>query len=103
MIDIRQSETFSEWFADLRDKVVRARIASRIDRMRDGNFGDAKPVGGGVSELRIHHGPGYRVYFVRRGDTLVILLCGGDKGSQDKDIEAAKTLAKNIEDAEPWH
>jgi putative addiction module killer protein len=76
--------------------------------MRDGNFGDVRPVGDGVSELRLHHGPGYRVYFIRRGDTLVILLCGGDKGRQDKGIETAKALAKDIvangnKSPQSWH
>ena len=103
MVQIRQSETFADWFGGLRDKRDRARIAARIDRMEDGNFGDAKPVGDGVSELRLHFGPGYRVYFTRRCEMLVILLCGGDKGSQDRDIARAKALAEQIEDGQPWH
>ena len=81
----------------LRDIPARARIAKRIDRIALGNFGDAKSVGGGVSELRFTFGPGYRVYYTRRGDIVVILLCGGDKGSQEQDIERAKAIAKEIE------
>jgi len=103
MVEIRQSEAFADWFANLADKRARARIAARIERMRDGNYGDAKSVGDGVHELRLYFGPGYRLYFAMRGDTLVILLCGGDKGSQAKDIARAKALAAEIEDGQPWH
>nr|WP_252263873.1 type II toxin-antitoxin system RelE/ParE family toxin [Paracidobacterium acidisoli] len=81
----------------LRDAQARARIAARIRRLAFGNPGDVKPVGDGVSELRIHYGPGYRVYFIQRGTVLIVLLCGGDKSTQDKDIEAAKRLAKETE------
>jgi putative addiction module killer protein len=80
----------------LRDARAVARIAIRIKRLADGNFGDVAPVGDGVSELRIHYGPGYRVYFVQRGEVLVILLCGGEKSTQSRDIAAAKALAKEI-------
>lgn len=96
MIEIRRTRIFSDWLGGLRDRNARARIQIRIDRLALGNPGDVKPVGGGVSELRIAYGPGYRVYFVRRGDVVVILLCGGDKSSQDRDIAAAKVLAKEL-------
>lgn len=98
MIDVRQTAVFAKWMTGLRDRRARAKIAARIDRLAFGNTGDVAPVGEGVSELRIHHGPGYRVYFVRRGQTLILLLCGGDKGTQAKDIKAAKALAADLED-----
>jgi len=97
MIEVRKTAAFSDWMAKLRDHRVRARIAARIDRLAFGNPGDVKSVGQGVSELRIHHGPGYRVYFVRRGETLIVLLCGGVKKTQTKDIETAKMLAASLE------
>ncbi|MGH6990891.1 MAG: type II toxin-antitoxin system RelE/ParE family toxin [Stellaceae bacterium] len=96
MIEIRQTDVFSAWFAGLRDRQTRARITVRIRRLSLGNPGDVKAVGGGVSEMRIDYGPGYRVYFVRRGDTVMILLCGGDKRSQDRDIARAQELAREI-------
>ena len=96
MIEVRQTGVFARWFDGLRDRQVRARINVRIRRLSLGNFGDAKPVGEGVSELRIDFGPGYRVYFVRRGRTLVILLAGGDKHSQDQDIKKAQKLAREL-------
>jgi len=82
----------------LRDSEARARIAARVRRLAFGNAGDSKSVGEGVSEMRIHYGPGYRVYFVRRGDTLIVLLCGGDKNSQARDIVAAKRLATELKE-----
>jgi len=85
-------EPFTEWLGALRDKRVQARVRVRLLRLETGNFGDCKPVGEGVSELRIHEGAGYRVYFGRHGATVVVLLCGGDKGSQATDIERAKAL-----------
>jgi len=91
---VRQTETFSAWVRDLRDARGRVKILARIQRLEDGNAGDVAPVGDGVSEMRIHFGPGYRVYYVNRGGELVLLLCGGDKGSQQRDIEAAKKLAR---------
>ena len=97
MIEIRRTAAFRTWLRGLRDERAKARIASRIDRLRLGNFGDVKPVGEGVSELRIFYGPGYRVYFIRSGDVLVVLLCGGDKSTQDRDVEAAKALARDLE------
>jgi putative addiction module killer protein len=98
MIEVRQTRDFQSWATSLRDPVAKSRIGARIDRVRRGNFGDVKAVGEGVSELRIDHGPGYRLYFVQRGAVLVILLCGGDKGSQSRDIAKAKALAQDIED-----
>ena len=97
MIEIRETEAFSDWLRALRDAQARARIAARVRRLAFGNPGDVRPVGEGISELRIHHGPGYRVYYVQRGAVLILLLCGGDKGTQKRDIEAAKRLAKETE------
>jgi putative addiction module killer protein len=98
IIEVRKTALFSAWMTSLRDSRARAKIAVRIDRLALGNPGDVEPVGEGVSELRIHYGPGYRVYFTRRGRTLIVLLCGGDKGTQTKDIKTAKELAANMED-----
>ena len=95
MIDIQQTEVFRKWRLRLKSEQVRALIASRLDRLAFGHAGDVEPVGEGVSELRIHHGPGYRVYFQKRGATIIILLCGGDKGTQVKDVKTAKRLAKD--------
>lgn len=91
---VRQTETFSAWLKDLRDLRGKAKIVARIQRLEDGNPGDVAAVGDGVSEMRIHFGAGYRVYFVNRGGELIVLLCGGDKSSQTRDIEAAKKLAR---------
>lgn len=96
VIEVRQTEVFSKWLRGLRDRLARVRIQARIDRMQDGNAGDVRPVGEGVSEMRIHFGPGYRVYFTRRGAELVILLAGGDKSSQSDDIRKALTLAREL-------
>jgi len=93
---VRQAERFAAWLEGLRDRRARLRITARLLRLEAGLFGDVKPVGEGVSELRIDYGPGYRVYFVQRGQTLLIILCGGGKGSQDRDVAAAKLLAKEI-------
>lgn len=93
MFELRQTETFRKWRATVKDDRARALIASRLDRLAFGNAGDVKPVGQGVSELGIKHGPGYRVYFQQRGKTIVLLLCGGDKRTQDRDIQTAKRLA----------
>jgi putative addiction module killer protein len=98
MPEVRRTEDFSRWIENLRDMRARAKILVRIDRLETGNPGDIAPVGSGVSEMRIHHGPGYRVYFVRRGEALVILLCGGDKSSQASDISQAIRLAQELED-----
>ena len=96
MIEIRETGEFAIWLDRLRDQRAIARIQIRIRRLSIGNAGDVKPVGDGVSELRIDYGPGYRVYFTKRGLLLVILLCGGDKDSQPRDIERAKILAKEV-------
>ncbi len=99
MIEVRQTAVFRTWVKGLRDLRARARIAVRIDRLAEGNPGDAKSIGDGVSELRIDYGPGYRLYFTRKGALLVILLCGGDKTSQARDIRQARALAKEANDA----
>ena len=99
-MEVRQTATFRAWTAGLRDQRARARIAVRIDRLAEGNPGDSKSVGDGVSEMRIDYGPGYRLYYTRRGPLLVILLCGGDKSSQDRDVRAAKAMAKEIGDGD---
>ena len=96
MIEIRQTEAYFQWFDRLGDRQARARIDARIRRLSLGNPGDVKPVGEGVSELRIDFGPGYRVYFVRRSRTLMVLLSGGEKHSQDHDIQKALKLAREL-------
>lgn len=96
MIEVRQTDVFTEWFAGLPDREARARITVRIRRLSLGNPGDVRPVGSGVSEMRIDYGPGYRVYFVRRGSMVVILLCGGDKRKQGRDIARALELAREV-------
>lgn len=95
-IELKQTETFRKWRLRLKDERARALIASRLDRLAYGHTGDAQPVGQGISELRIHYGPGYRIYFQRRGNTIVVLLCGGTKSGQAKDIELAKRLANEV-------
>ena len=97
MVEVLRTTEFIEWLTGLRDIQARARIAKRIDRIAQGNFGDAKSVGDGVGELRFDFGPGYRIYYARRGNVVVILLCGGDKDSQARDIERAKIMAREIE------
>lgn len=92
-IEVRYSAEFGQWLNRLRDANAYARIVQRIRRLERGNPGDVKSVGGGLHELRIDHGPGYRVYFVYEGSAVVILLCGGDKGTQDRDIKWARELA----------
>jgi putative addiction module killer protein len=95
-IEIRQTDVFHDWFANLRDRAARARITARVRRLSLGNPGDVKPVGAGVSEMTIDYGPGYRVYFVARGEALVIPLCGGDKRTQERDIKRAVELAREV-------
>lgn len=98
MIEIRETATFKRWLSRLRDQQGRARILIRIRRLSLGNPGDVRPVGEGVSEMRIDYGPGYRVYYFARGNVLVVLLCGGDKSTQDQDIRDAKRLVNELED-----
>ena len=89
-----RSETFDRWLRNLKDRRAVARVLVRIDRLAAGNPGDVKPVGEGISELRVNYGPGYRVYYLQDGDKLIVLLCGGDKSTQDDDIKNAKRIAK---------
>lgn len=96
MLEIRKTDVYAKWIDALQDLKGRARILARIERLAAGNPGDVAPVGEGVSELRIDFGPGYRVYFKKKGKEIVILLAGGDKSSQEKDIRVAKELAKNL-------
>ena len=96
MIEIRKTEIFAKWLDGLRDVRARARILVRIERLAAGNPGDVKAVGEGVSELRIDYGPGYRVYYKKQGQKVVILLAGGDKNTQAKDIKTALRLARNL-------
>ena len=99
MIQIRKTNEFERWLDGLRDPRARSRVLVRIERLALGNPGDAQPVGGGVSELRIPYGPGYRVYYKQRGFELIILLAGGDKATQVKDIKTALHLALNLNDS----
>ena len=95
---VRSSRTFDRWFARLRDPNARQRVLVRVERLAEGNPGDVKPVGGGISEMRIDYGPGYRVYYKDTGDEIIILLCGGDKRTQDGDIADAIKIAKLYEE-----
>lgn len=94
MFELKQTETFRKWRLGLKDRRVAALIAARLDRLSFGHVGDAASVGEAVQELRLHYGPGYRIYFTQQGATIIVLLCGGDKGSQVRDIETAKRLAR---------
>jgi putative addiction module killer protein len=96
VLQVRRTAVFTEWIDGLRDARGRARVQARIERLIAGNRGDARPVGEGVSEMRVDYGPGYRVYYVKRGREIVILLAGGDKSSQDRDIRVALQLARNM-------
>ena len=98
MVEIKQSEAFRKWRTQLRDDRARGLIASRLDRLAFGHAGDVESVGQGIKELRIHYGPGYRIYFKNRGNTIIVLLCGGDKSTQAKDIKTAKRLAAEWSD-----
>ncbi len=98
MVEIRQTERFAQCLEDLRDLRARARVQARIERLIGGNPGDVRPIGAGVSELRINYGPGYRVYYQQKGTTLIILLAGGNKSSQPGDIEEALSLARQIKE-----
>ena len=97
MFELKQTEIFRKWRTALKDEQARALIASRLDRLAYGHTGDAAPVGDGISELRIHYGPGYRIYFRKQNKTVILLLCGGDKSSQATDIKLAKQLLKALE------
>lgn len=96
MIEIRKTENYARWLDDLKDIRARARVQVRVERLAAGNPGDVRPVGEGVSELRINYGPGYRVYFTKRGSRFIVLLAGGDKSSQAADIKNALKLARNL-------
>jgi putative addiction module killer protein len=96
VIEIRQTAVYSKWFVALRDLRARTQILRRVERMEAGNPGDVAAVGNGISEMRIHYGPGYRLYFTQRGNDVVLLLCGGDKNSQARDIVMAKQIAKEL-------
>ena len=96
MVEIRKTELFAKWIDNLRNVQAKARVLVRIERLASGNAGDVKSVGEGISEMRIDYGPGYRVYFTKRGSELIILLAGGDKGSQSADIKVALRLARNL-------
>ena len=96
MIEIRKTQTYAKWLSGLRDIRARARILVRVERLAAGNPGDVRAVGEGVSELRISYGPGYRVYFIKKGQEVVVLLAGGDKGTQSSDIKTALRLARNL-------
>lgn len=96
MVDIKKTDVYARWLDNLRDIRARARVLARVERLASGNPGDVKSVGEGVSEMRIDYGPGYRVYFTRRGNEIVILLAGGDKSTQDADIKTAQELGRNL-------
>lgn len=98
VFEVYKSASFERWIRGLKDRQAARRVNVRIDRLAAGNAGDADSVGDGISEMRIHYGPGYRVYFMRRGTLVVVLLCGGDKGSQQRDIERAKRIARDWKD-----
>jgi putative addiction module killer protein len=94
VLELKQTETFRQWRLRLRDDRARALIASRLDRLAYGHVGDVRNIGDSVSELRIHYGPGYRIYFAKHGNAVIVLLCGGDKGSQTRDMRAKQLLAE---------
>ena len=98
MLEVRETIVYADWFANLRDRTARSRIDIRIRRLSLGSPGDVKPVGEGVSELRVDYGPGYRVYFIQNAEVFVVLLAGGDKSSQDRDIRQAKALARDLQE-----
>lgn len=97
MIEVVRTDDFDRWLRKLRDRQARLRIVARVDRLAHGNPGDVKPVGHGISEMRLTYGPGYRVYYLQEGETLILLLCGGDKSTQGEDVAKAHALA------EEWH
>ena len=97
MYSVEQSRTFKAWVNDLRDAIARVRITARLSMAKEGNLGDCEPVDGGVHEMRVHVGPGYRLYFVHRGKRIIFLLLGGNKSSQSRDIRRAKAMAEAID------
>jgi putative addiction module killer protein len=97
-MEIRQTTTYEKWFEALKDRNARMRINIRIRRLASGNPGDVKPVGNGISEIRINYGPGYRVYLIQKGNRIIILLCGGDKSTQSRDIKKAQELMEHLEE-----
>ena len=96
MFEVLTTDEFDRWLSDLADERARTKIASRVARLRFGNAGDAKPVGEGVSEMRVHHGPGYRVYYKQTNKTIIVMLCGGDKSTKEKDVRRAKKMAAEL-------
>lgn len=102
MNELRQSKAFRAWLDDLQDRRIKTIVATRLLRLENGITGDVQPVGEGISELRIHYGPGYRIYFQQRGRLIVLILCGGNKGSQSRDIALAKMLARNWIDEDEY-
>lgn len=96
MFEVLTTDEFDKWLSDLADERARTKIVSRVARLRFGNAGDAKPVGEGVSEMRVHHGPGYRVYYKQTRKTIIVMLCGGDKATQEKDVRRAKKMAAEL-------
>lgn len=96
MFEILSTDEFDRWLSDLADERAKTKIASRVARLRLGNAGDVTPVGEGVSEMRVHHGPGYRIYYKQTGKTIILILCGGDKSSQSRDIKRAKEIAAGL-------
>jgi len=96
MFEVLTTEEFDRWLSDLADERARTKIASRVARLRFGNAGDAKPVGEGLSEMRVHHGPGYRIYYKQTNKTIIVMLCGGDKSTQEKDVRRAKKMAAEL-------
>lgn len=96
MFEVLTTDEFDHWLSDLADERIRTKIASRVARLRFGNPGDVRPVGAGVSEMRVHHGPGYRVYYKQTQKTIIVILCGGDKSTQDGDIKRAKEMAAQL-------
>ena len=96
MFEVRTTDEFDQWLSDLADERAKTKIASRLARLRFGNSGDAKPVGEGMSEMRVHHGPGYRIYYKQTGQTIIVILCGGDKSTQSNDIKRAKQMAAEL-------
>ncbi|HEV7253173.1 MAG TPA: type II toxin-antitoxin system RelE/ParE family toxin [Mesorhizobium sp.] len=101
MMEVRRTPQFAQWLRQLRDREARIRIASRIERLAEGNPGDVRPVGEGISELRVNHGPGYRVYYAQRRNVTILLLLGGNKSTQATDIQKAKELAREWREGDP--